>query len=59
MVRSILRNLVLLRISSQTISRALRDAANQVLARRRYRIFGRTEVRTLPCDADHSRFLER
>jgi predicted DCC family thiol-disulfide oxidoreductase YuxK len=36
----------------------LRDLAYNAVARHRYRIFGRSEVCTLPCDQDHSRFLD-
>jgi len=36
----------------------LRDAAYNAVARHRYRIFGRSEVCTLPRDQDHSRFLD-
>ena len=37
---------------------SLRDAAYNAVARRRYRIFGRSETCTLPCGLDHSRFLD-
>ena len=36
----------------------LRNAAYNAIARNRYRIFGRSEVCTLPRDQDHSRFLD-
>jgi predicted DCC family thiol-disulfide oxidoreductase YuxK len=36
----------------------LRDPAYNAVAHRRYRIFGRSDVCTLPSDADHSRFLD-
>ena len=40
------------------LPRFLRDAAYNALARHRYRLFGRGELCTLPCDLDHSRFLD-
>jgi predicted DCC family thiol-disulfide oxidoreductase YuxK len=40
------------------LPKPLRDAAYSTVARHRYRIFGRSETCTLPCDADHSRFLD-
>jgi predicted DCC family thiol-disulfide oxidoreductase YuxK len=43
----------------QLLPKFLRDAAYNTLARHRYRIFGRSEVCTIPCDADHSRFLDQ
>jgi predicted DCC family thiol-disulfide oxidoreductase YuxK len=36
----------------------LRDLAYNALARRRYRLFGRSEICMLPRDRDHSRFLD-
>ena len=43
----------------QLLLKSLRDAAYKVVARHRYRIFGRSDVCTLPRDADHSRFLDQ
>jgi len=43
----------------QLLPKSLRDAAYKVVARHRYRIFGRSDVCTLPRDADHSRFLDQ
>jgi predicted DCC family thiol-disulfide oxidoreductase YuxK len=40
------------------LPRFLRDFCYNLIARSRYRIFGRFEVCTLPCDADRSRFLD-
>jgi predicted DCC family thiol-disulfide oxidoreductase YuxK len=40
------------------VPKFLGDAAYNALARRRYRIFGRSEACTPPCDRDHSRFLD-
>jgi predicted DCC family thiol-disulfide oxidoreductase YuxK len=40
------------------VPRFLRDAAYNSVARYRYRIFGCSEACTLPCDQDHSRFLD-
>jgi predicted DCC family thiol-disulfide oxidoreductase YuxK len=37
----------------------LRDTAYEAMARYRYRIFGRSDVCTLPRAQDHSRFLDR
>ena len=42
----------------QLLPKFLRDAAYNTVARHRYRIFGRSEVCTLPRDQDHSRFLD-
>ena len=42
----------------QLLPKFLRDPAYNAVARRRYRIFGRSDVCTLPSDADHSRFLD-
>jgi predicted DCC family thiol-disulfide oxidoreductase YuxK len=42
----------------QLLPTFLRDPAYNLVARHRYRIFGRSEVCTLPCDVDHSRFLD-
>jgi len=42
----------------QLLPKFLRDPAYNAVARRRYRIFGRSDVCTLPADADHSRFLD-
>lgn len=39
--------------------KSLRDSAYNGVARRRYRIFGRSDVCTLPSDADHIRFLDQ
>jgi len=36
----------------------LYDGVYNAIARHRYRLFGRSEVCTLPCDQDHSRFLD-
>jgi predicted DCC family thiol-disulfide oxidoreductase YuxK len=41
------------------IPKFLRDAAYNILARNRYRIFGRLEVCPLPRDEDRGRFLDR
>jgi predicted DCC family thiol-disulfide oxidoreductase YuxK len=43
----------------QLFPKLLRDAAYQALTRHRYRIFGRSDVCTLPRTQDHSRFLDR
>jgi predicted DCC family thiol-disulfide oxidoreductase YuxK len=43
----------------QLLPKFLRDAAYNVIARNRYRIFGRSEICTLPSDQDRSRFLDR
>ena len=43
----------------QLLPKFLCDASYNAIARRRYRLFGRCEVCTLPCDVDHSRFLDR
>jgi predicted DCC family thiol-disulfide oxidoreductase YuxK len=43
----------------QLIPKFLRDAAYGVVARNRYRIFGRSEVCPLPRDQDRTRFLDR
>ncbi len=37
----------------------LRDPAYNTIARHRYRIFGRSDVCTLPRDADHKRFVDQ
>jgi predicted DCC family thiol-disulfide oxidoreductase YuxK len=42
----------------QPLPRVLRDPAYNAMARRRYRIFGRSDTCTLPCDLDRSRFLD-
>jgi predicted DCC family thiol-disulfide oxidoreductase YuxK len=42
----------------QLLPKAFRDAVYNAVARRRYRIFGRRATCTLPCDLDHSRFLD-
>ena len=42
----------------QLLPKFLRDPAYNAVARRRYRIFGRSDVCTLPADADHTRFLD-
>ncbi len=42
----------------QRFPKFLREAAYNKIARHRYRLFGRSEVCTLPCDRDHSRFLD-
>ncbi|MGA2414343.1 MAG: DCC1-like thiol-disulfide oxidoreductase family protein [Candidatus Sulfotelmatobacter sp.] len=36
----------------------IRDLAYDVVARQRYRLFGRSEICMLPSDQDHSRFLD-
>lgn len=41
----------------QLLLKFLRDASYNAIAR--HRLFGRFEVCTLPCDVDHSRFLDR
>lgn len=43
----------------QLLPKFLRDPAYNVVARSRYRIFGRSEVCPLPRDQDRSRFLDR
>ena len=43
---------------AQFMPKSLRDALYNAIARHRYRIFGRSEVCTLPRDQDHSRFLD-
>jgi predicted DCC family thiol-disulfide oxidoreductase YuxK len=42
----------------QLLPKILRDAAYNVVARNRYRLFGRSEVCTLRSDQDRSRFLD-
>jgi predicted DCC family thiol-disulfide oxidoreductase YuxK len=42
----------------QLLPRFLRDAAYNAVAHNRYRLFGRSEVCTLPRDVDHNRFLD-
>jgi len=42
----------------QLLPQSLRNCAYNTVARHRYRIFGRSDVCTLPCDQDHSRFLD-
>jgi predicted DCC family thiol-disulfide oxidoreductase YuxK len=42
----------------QLLPKFLSDAAYNTVAHHRYRIFGRSEVCTLPRDQDHSRFLD-
>jgi predicted DCC family thiol-disulfide oxidoreductase YuxK len=42
----------------ELLPRFLRDFYYNLIARHRYRIFGRSGVCTLPRDADHSRFLD-
>jgi len=42
----------------QLLPKSLRDAVYNGVARRRYRIFGRSEVCMLPPDQDRSRFLD-
>lgn len=42
----------------QCVPKFLRDPAYNVVARNRYRIFGRSEVCPLPRDQDRSRFLD-
>ena len=42
----------------QLLPKFLRDAAYNLVARHRYRIFGRSEVCTLPRDQDRNRFLD-
>jgi predicted DCC family thiol-disulfide oxidoreductase YuxK len=41
------------------VPKSLRDSAYNAIARHRYRIFGRSEVCTLPHDQDRSRFLDQ
>jgi predicted DCC family thiol-disulfide oxidoreductase YuxK len=43
----------------QLLPGLLRDPLYNVIARNRYRIFGRSDVCTLPSDADHIRFLDQ
>jgi predicted DCC family thiol-disulfide oxidoreductase YuxK len=43
----------------QLLPKFLRDPAYKVVARNRYRIFGRSEVCPLPRDQDRNRFLDR
>jgi predicted DCC family thiol-disulfide oxidoreductase YuxK len=43
---------------AKLIPQFLRDAAYNAIARHRYRLFSRSEHCTLPCDQDHSRFLD-
>jgi predicted DCC family thiol-disulfide oxidoreductase YuxK len=43
----------------QILPEFLRDPLYNVIARNRYRIFGRSAVCTLPSDADRSRFLDQ
>ena len=43
----------------QLLPKFLRDPAYNAVARHRYRIFGRSDVCTLPRDADHTRFLDQ
>jgi predicted DCC family thiol-disulfide oxidoreductase YuxK len=40
------------------LPRPVRDLAYNSVARHRYRLFGRSEMCTLPSDQDHSRFLD-
>jgi predicted DCC family thiol-disulfide oxidoreductase YuxK len=42
----------------QLLPKFLRDAAYNAVARRRYRIFGRSEICVLPNDQDRPRFLD-
>ncbi len=42
----------------QLVPKSLCDAVYKAVARRRYRIFGRSEVCMLPPDQDRSRFLD-
>jgi predicted DCC family thiol-disulfide oxidoreductase YuxK len=42
----------------QLLPRFLREGCYNAIAHYRYRIFGRSELCTLPCDPDHSRFLD-
>ncbi|MGC2170841.1 MAG: DCC1-like thiol-disulfide oxidoreductase family protein [Candidatus Sulfotelmatobacter sp.] len=42
----------------QLLPKSLRNLAYNTVARRRYRLFGRSEVCILPEDHDHSRFLD-
>jgi predicted DCC family thiol-disulfide oxidoreductase YuxK len=43
----------------QLVPTVLRDQLYNLIARHRYRIFGRSDVCTLPTGADHSRFLDQ
>src|ERR1700730_5736236 len=43
----------------QLLPKFVRDPAYNTVARHRYRIFGRSDVCTLPRDADHTRFLDQ
>ena len=42
----------------QLLPRFLRDASYNTVARYRYRLFGRSEICTMPKDQDRSRFLD-
>jgi predicted DCC family thiol-disulfide oxidoreductase YuxK len=42
----------------QLLPKSLRDAVYNAVARRRYRIFGRTEACMLPPDQGRNRFLD-
>jgi predicted DCC family thiol-disulfide oxidoreductase YuxK len=42
----------------QPLPRFLRDASYNTVARYRYRLFGRSEICTMPKDQDRSRFLD-
>jgi predicted DCC family thiol-disulfide oxidoreductase YuxK len=42
----------------QLLPKFLSDPAYNTVARNRYRIFGRSDLCTLPSDQDHSRFLD-
>jgi predicted DCC family thiol-disulfide oxidoreductase YuxK len=42
----------------ELMPKSLRDAIYNFVARRRYGIFGRSEICALPRDQDHSRFLD-
>ena len=43
----------------QLLPKILRDAAYNVVARNRYRLFGRSEVCALPREEDRARFLDQ
>ena len=43
----------------QLVPKFLREAAYEVVASYRYRVFGRSEVCMLPSDQDRTRFLDR
>ena len=46
-----------LALALQMLPKFIRDGAYKIIADRRYRLFGKSDTCTLPCDQDHSRFL--